>query len=86
MTPPYYEIVDCRAFCEVIFLYILPKNLLEDFFDSLGSSQQSGPNQLWTDGRNRQSRCGWREALFLNPPIQTVPKFSRHCRIGIPGS
>ena len=25
MTPPNYEIVDCGAFCEVIFFYISPK-------------------------------------------------------------
>ena len=35
------EIVDCGAFCEVIFLCILPKNLLRDFFDSLGRNPQS---------------------------------------------
>ena len=35
MTPRNYEIVDCDAFCEVIFFCISPKNLLGDFFDSL---------------------------------------------------
>jgi hypothetical protein len=35
MTPHNYEIVDCGAFCEVIFFCISPKNLLGDFFDSL---------------------------------------------------
>jgi hypothetical protein len=30
-----HKIVDCGAFCEVIFLCISPKNLLGDFFDSL---------------------------------------------------
>ena len=40
MTPHNYEIVDCGAFCEVIFFCISPKNLLRDFFDSLSSSQQ----------------------------------------------
>ena len=37
MTPRNYnyEIVDCGAFCEVIFFCIFPKNLLGDFFDSL---------------------------------------------------
>ena len=35
MTPHNYEIVDCGAFCEVIFFCIPPKNLLRDFFDSL---------------------------------------------------
>jgi hypothetical protein len=35
MTLHNYEIVDCGAFCEVIFFCILPKNLLGDFFDSL---------------------------------------------------
>jgi hypothetical protein len=29
------EIVDCGAFCEVIFLCIFPTNLFGDFFDSL---------------------------------------------------
>jgi hypothetical protein len=38
MTPHNYEIVDCGAFCEVIFFCISPKNLLGDFFDSLGST------------------------------------------------
>ena len=36
MTPYNCEIVDCGAFCEVIFFCISPKNLLGDFFDSLG--------------------------------------------------
>jgi hypothetical protein len=35
MTPHNCEIVDCGAFCEVIFSCISPKNLLGDFFDSL---------------------------------------------------
>jgi hypothetical protein len=35
LTLPKYEIVDCGAFCEVIFFYISPKNLLGDFFYSL---------------------------------------------------
>jgi hypothetical protein len=32
---PKHEIVDGCAFCEVIFFYITPKNLLGDFSDSL---------------------------------------------------
>jgi hypothetical protein len=35
MTPYNCEIIDCGAFCEVIFFCISPKNLLVDFFDSL---------------------------------------------------
>jgi len=35
LTPPKYEIVDCGAFCEVIFFCISPRNLLGDFFYSL---------------------------------------------------
>jgi len=35
MTPLNYEIIDCGAFCEVIFLCISPENLPGDFFDSL---------------------------------------------------
>ena len=35
MTPHSYEIVDCGAFCEVVFFCISPKKLLGDFFDSL---------------------------------------------------
>jgi len=35
LTLPKYKIVDCGAFCEVIFFYISPKNLLGDFFYSL---------------------------------------------------
>ena len=38
MTPHNYEIVDCGAFCEVIFFCISPMNLLGDFFDSLTSN------------------------------------------------
>jgi hypothetical protein len=37
MTPHNYEIVDCGAFCKVVFFCISPKNLLGDFFDSLSS-------------------------------------------------
>jgi hypothetical protein len=40
MTLHNYEIVDCGAFCEVIFFCILPKNLLGDFFYSLSRSHQ----------------------------------------------
>ena len=35
LTLPKFEIVDCGAFCEVIFFYISLKKLLEDFFYSL---------------------------------------------------
>ena len=35
LTFPKYKIVDCGAFCEVIFFCISPKNLLGDFFYSL---------------------------------------------------
>ena len=35
LTLSKHEIVDRGAFCEVIFFYISPKNLLGDFFDSL---------------------------------------------------
>jgi hypothetical protein len=37
LTLPQYEIVDCGAFCEVIFFCISPKNLLGDFFYSLNA-------------------------------------------------
>ena len=37
LAPPKYKIVDCGAFCEVIFFYISPKNLLRDFFYSLNA-------------------------------------------------
>jgi hypothetical protein len=40
MTPHNCEIVDCGAFCEVIFFCISPKSLLGDFFDSLGGSHE----------------------------------------------
>jgi len=35
LTLPRHEIVDCSAFCEIIFFYISSKNLLGDFFYSL---------------------------------------------------
>ena len=35
VTPRGCEIVDCGAFCEVIFFCISPKNQLGGFFDSL---------------------------------------------------
>ncbi len=38
MIPHNCEIVDCGAFCGVIFFSISPKNLLGDFFDSLASA------------------------------------------------
>jgi hypothetical protein len=37
LTLPKYEIVDCGAFCEVIFFCISPKNLLGDFFYRLNA-------------------------------------------------
>ena len=37
LTLSKYKIVECGAFCEVIFFYISPKNLLEDFFYSLNA-------------------------------------------------
>jgi hypothetical protein len=37
---PKYKIVDCSAFCEVIFFYISPENLLGDFFYSLNAQDQ----------------------------------------------
>ncbi len=37
LTLPKYKIVDFGAFCEVIFFYISPKNLLGDFFYSLNA-------------------------------------------------
>jgi hypothetical protein len=40
---PKYKIVDCGAFCEVIFFYISPKNLLGDFFYSLNVWDQPRP-------------------------------------------
>ena len=39
-TLPKYKIVECGAFCEVIFFYISPKNLLGDFFYSLNEKDQ----------------------------------------------
>jgi hypothetical protein len=37
LSLPKYKIVECGAFCEVIFFYISPKNLLGDFFYSLNA-------------------------------------------------
>ncbi len=48
MTPRNYEIVDCGAFCEVVFFYILPKNLFGDFFDSLSCYPQVRNLYLYT--------------------------------------
>ncbi len=44
MIPHHYEIIDCGAFCEVIFFCISPKGLLGDFFDSLGRKRL--PNSI----------------------------------------
>jgi hypothetical protein len=51
MTPNNCEIVDWRAFCEVIFFCISAENLLGDFFDSLGRNR-------WKAG------CGIHPQLF----------------------
>ena len=40
LTLPKYKIVDCGAFCEVIFFCISPKNLLGDFFYSLNDAHK----------------------------------------------
>jgi len=42
LTLPKYEIVDCGAFYEITFLYISPKDLLEDFFYSLNVQISGG--------------------------------------------
>jgi hypothetical protein len=43
LTLPKHEIVDCGVFCEAIFFYISPKNLLEDFSYSLnGQAERCG--------------------------------------------
>ena len=44
MTLRNCEIVDCGAFCEVIFFCISRKNPLGDFFDSHGRSPQLNEN------------------------------------------
>jgi len=41
LAPPKHEIVDSGAFCEVIFFYISPKNLLGDFFYSLNNRNKA---------------------------------------------
>ena len=46
LTLPKYKIVDCGAFCEVIFFYISPKNLLGDFFYSLNGKAQRALSTL----------------------------------------
>jgi len=43
LTPPKYKIIDCGAFCEVIFFCISPKNLLGDFFYSLNEEAHREP-------------------------------------------
>ncbi|OGQ08669.1 MAG: hypothetical protein A2026_06480 [Deltaproteobacteria bacterium RBG_19FT_COMBO_46_12] len=45
LTFPKHEIVECGGFCEVIFFYISPKNLLRDFFYRLND-----PAELWAGG------------------------------------
>ena len=49
MTPPNYEIVDCGAFCKVIFFHIAPKNLLGDFFDRLNATEDQNKKKLFRD-------------------------------------
>jgi len=44
LTLPRYKIVEEVAFCEVIFFYISPKNLLGDFFYSLNAELRGGEN------------------------------------------
>ena len=46
LTIPKYKIVDCGAFCEVIFFYISPKNLLGDFFDRFNAAAHREPDLL----------------------------------------
>jgi hypothetical protein len=61
MTPHNYEIVDCGAFCEVIFLCISPKNPLGDFFDSLSLSHQV------------RNPYGYRAQIFPYPSLPSHP-------------
>ena len=69
MTPRNYEIVDCGAFCEVIFFCISPKNLPGDFFDSLSrihnilqSTIESHPSGLFARDHDRHDN-------FHNPVL-----------------
>jgi hypothetical protein len=48
MTPRNYEIVDCDAFCEVIFFCISPQNLLGDFFDSFSCTRYFLKSSFYT--------------------------------------
>jgi hypothetical protein len=46
LTLPKHEIVDCGAFCKVIFFCISPKNLLGGFFYSLNDKAHREPGLL----------------------------------------
>jgi len=63
LTLPKYEIVDCGAFCEVIFFYISPKNLLGDFFYSLNGEQKGSKVEFEirrVKGGKIESKMEWR--------------------------
>ena len=69
LTLPKYEIVDCAAFCEVIFFCISPKNLLGDFFYSLNVSvqrpAQAGESSPARDPTAADRRCARRARIYL---------------------
>jgi hypothetical protein len=62
MTPHNYEIVDCGAFCEVIFFCISPKNLLGDFFDSLSRFLEQGVEVVFSNTGD-MARIGTEDCL-----------------------
>jgi hypothetical protein len=68
LTLPKYEIVDFGAFCEVIFFYISPKNLLGDFFYSLNVRAHRRP------AAQRSVVCVKRVArgIYVRNPIHSL--------------
>jgi hypothetical protein len=67
-----YKIVECGAFCEVIFFYISPKNLPGDFFYSPNGQGERCPPQAYY-GASRLS--GVRSTLGLGGAILPLVTF-----------
>ena len=73
MTPRNYEIVDCGAFCEVIFFCISPKNLPGDFFDSLSCN---------CDFLISSFRTSFQVVILVEVPLQSSLRISSCNPIG----
>jgi hypothetical protein len=71
LTLAKHKIVDCGAFCEVIFFYISAENLLGDFFDRFNAKAHWEPDLLGEVRRHAAARLCGHIPQHTKPPLRT---------------